>query len=295
MTPFFACGWEDAAIGTHWSPTNGTVALDSTIAGRTGVNAARLDVVSAVLTNLSHSLGAHSAYAVTLRFRMSTVATSNTYSLLRLSGSAFDVQFSLFTDHTIDMIAGGAAGSSLGAISAGVWYTLSFWIDTTTHTGGWSLNGVNQGTPTVSASAGTFSTLVLGASTALSAGTFSLYFDDVLTTLTPADFPFAAGFVDANDVWVNMTSTASFAQAATWDGTATYTAPTTGGGHHALGYMGRLPERRRQEPVADVVTLPEPEPVLITASAAFSQRPATWAAAMTHNDDELVLEMLARA
>ncbi len=98
--------------------------------------------------------------------------------------------------------------------------------------------------------------------------------------------------------WGTLSTTASFAQAAaTWAGTATSTDPVTGGGPSVggLAYMGRLPERRRQEPVTDVVILPEPEPVLITASAAFSQRPATWAAAMTHNDDELVLEMLARA
>ena len=187
------------------------------------------------------------------------------------------------------------------------WVTVDIEIDASAnpHTTNWKINGVAQTSTSAALAANNVVQYYLGGY----AGSSDRWVDNLAVSLTPGDYPIPAGkslWNGSAEVYVpDITSTATFvAPTSTWAATATNTDPVSGGGPSVggLAYIGRLsPKQRRQEPVTDVVALPEPEPepepipepVLIAASAAFSQRPVTWASAMTYNDDELVLEMLA--
>jgi hypothetical protein len=202
VTPYFDCGFEDAAIGTHWDYVNSAV-LDTTITGRTGTNAARMDITSGARCDIGHTMSAHAAYAATLRFRVSALPTSQ-ISIFRHGGAVnYDLWIALETDGKLTFYAGSGSGqASTATISTNTWYTLSWWIDGTAHTAGWSIDGTAQTAPTVRVDNETYNIFYCGNTQSASAGTFSMYVDDILFTLTTGDYPFAAGYVNSSDDWV---------------------------------------------------------------------------------------------
>jgi hypothetical protein len=202
MAVLMTCGLEDATIGTHWNSITGSPALDSSVTGRNGAKAARIDIVSSVMSELGNTLGSHTAYAVTLRFRV-TALPSVDVALIKMGGySYYDLYFNLTTAGKIEMAAGAANSVSTATIAANTWYILSWKIDGTARTAAWSIDGSAQPAVTCQANDEAWGSLRIGNYSSAACGTFSLYIDDVKITDTYSDFPFAAGHVDTSDAWV---------------------------------------------------------------------------------------------
>lgn len=195
-TAVFACGFECATISTHWTPTNAV--FDTTVSGRNGARAARLDFAGTPTTYLQTGVGSGppSSLVVRLRFRMSALPTSIVQFMYLGTTVGAAPTFFLNQLGVLSYNFGNGTGdSATGAIVADRWYTLQFWADGVAKTAGWMLDGVTQPSPANATQQDTFTALNIGKSDGIDHGTYSMYVDDAVISQTLGDYPIADGYV----------------------------------------------------------------------------------------------------
>lgn len=210
-----ACGFECASISTDWNPINGPV-FDSTVEGRNGTNAARIDLSGAVARYIAISTGTggggappYPAPVATTRFRVrfSALPSSN-YAWFYLSTTVGNPPFG-YLDNTGRMqleVGAGGGETAPDVIAPNTWYTIEFTADAVAGTMSWSLDGVPQAaiTPTGSPAVA-FTSLYIGNPLGTDVGTLSIWVDDYVMSQLQSDYPIGSGHVAKNgavEEWV---------------------------------------------------------------------------------------------
>jgi hypothetical protein len=203
ITSAFVCGFECATISTDWS-VYGNAVFDSTVVGRTGTNAARMDVNATTSALLVSGGDTGPIQVARLRFRVSALPTG-AVSIFKFNGAAnYDAAIILWDDGSLEYVAGAGTATSYPSplIVPDQWYTLQFWVDATAHASGWMIDRVAMPTPGAASVDETFNSFYAG-SPATNRGPFSLYVDDVVVSNTLSDYPIPDGYVNASDAWVS--------------------------------------------------------------------------------------------
>jgi hypothetical protein len=197
-TVAFTCGFECATIGTDWSLYgSGTAARDTSIAGRSGLAAARIDVANSTATNyiVAWDAGGNADVAVAqLRFRLSALPTNDTSIICFNGRTYYNANITVASDGETWFSIGGT--NSFGpTIVANQWYVFCFAVDGLNKVGHWSVDGVAYPDPGSPANPEQFNSLRIGKWNAVATGAFSVYVDDVVLSHTAADFPISQGTV----------------------------------------------------------------------------------------------------
>lgn len=225
----FACGIEDALLSTHWGIV-GTASIDSTVAGRTAANAARVDVPnSTTIAYINTSFTASGAVVLKARLRLSAFPTSDT-TLVSFNGVSF-YNGSLWIDGTTHALGFNIGGTdAIGpVIATDTWYVIDLVIDGAGKVGHWMVDGVAQSDPGSPANAETYNNAFFGKRDAITTGAYSVYVDDVVISKIATDYPIPPGVVVGSPEAFAITKsvTGSAAGAGTATGSATI---VTGGG-----------------------------------------------------------------
>lgn len=204
-TPDFACGFEDAAVTTHWSEGGtGPHALDTTVAGLIGAKALRIDYGNdTTLKLVSNTWTARAVSVARFRFRLSALPSASTTRLFKFNGvSVYDPYIYIDASDSRLYFSNGGTNATGPVIAANTWYTVAVAVDGANQLGRWSVDGVAQPDPGAAGSTTTNNGIYLGKTGAVASGAFSVYFEDVAYSGNWSDYPVADGYVNTSDAWV---------------------------------------------------------------------------------------------
>lgn len=207
-TPTFACGFEDAAITTHWSVSGsgtGTESLDTTTF-RSGAKSIRFQPTGSTDRYVYKYFASTQSLAVA-RFSMlfgSLPSPSSDRCTAKINGvTVWNIEvLASPTNHLLIQPNPLGTGSiaDVGLIQTGVWYDIDLWVDGTNMVAGARVNGVDYAFNCPSTTE-TFDGMFFGPMYAGITATNDVYFDDVAYSHTLADYPAHTGYVNTSDAW----------------------------------------------------------------------------------------------
>lgn len=198
MTPIFCCGFECGVVGAagqHWLVNSGTNAF-STSTVRTGARSYRINPTAATSSLSPNTTIFSSTNKLVVRFyiRFTTLPSvttqlfdnSNTGVLFKASDSS--IYAGLIT---------GTTGATGVAVSTGQWYRIDLSIDSSNnpHLTDVQVDGVACGQHSNSSAIYTYGPASVRLGNGLTAATQDTFYDDVIMSVTLADYPIGEGKV----------------------------------------------------------------------------------------------------
>jgi hypothetical protein len=182
---------------TAWGWTSGSASYDTAVT-RNGAYSLKLAPTSAAAYRGAAVSTTSAALVARFAIRLTALPTADT-QLAMLSDQAhfsnlgyLSFRYLTATQKFALGFTGGATISSTSTVQAGSWYVVQIRFDprTTTHTADWRINDVAQTSTSVSGTATSANSFVLGST---AAATFSANYDDLAVSATATDYPFGDG------------------------------------------------------------------------------------------------------
>jgi hypothetical protein len=202
----FVCGFECPTIGTDWE-VHGTAALDTSIAGRNGAAAGRVDIEDSTATDYIinyYDEGTVGLVVVRFRLLISALPTNST-SIFKGNGQSYYDPRVLVNELGVLSCQMGGTYANGPTITPNTWHTVDLFWDGANKVAHWRVDGVAQTDPGAPANADTTNGIYFGKWTPAASGAFSLYVDDVVRSHTAGDYPIPDGTVVEvpPEVWIS--------------------------------------------------------------------------------------------
>lgn len=195
-TPVFCCGFECGqlgSVGQHWTSGTGCSIVTSPV--RTGARSLRQTSTASapglIVPNVTIS-GNHGVARFYVYFK-DALPTSN--CILFQFNSNYQVYFVATDNKIYTRAAAGGDGATGFEVTINTWYLVDLYVNTSTNprTVDAKVNGTALGQASNAIASSALTTAKLGSD---GSNTQDVYFDDVVISLTAADYPLGAGHVD---------------------------------------------------------------------------------------------------
>lgn len=199
-TPVFCCGFECGVSTAHWTLT--ASASFSTTTVRSGARSLRVNPSNAVTgATGSYAFTASSIMVARYYVYFSTLPNVGCYLNSILAGGA-SAAYGAFYDATVGQIFArasvGGNGATGVAVTTGQWYRIDVKVDRTNnpHLVDVSVDGTACGQASHGITGATNITAMNICNPATGSWTGDVYFDDIFVSVTSADYPLGAGYVN---------------------------------------------------------------------------------------------------
>jgi len=203
VTVAFSCGFEDAALTTHWSVSGSSGSGLDTGVYRTGTKSGRVACASSVSDYIGKAHTANGVLALRLAFRFSALPSVTTTFFKGNGVSVWNAEMRVSSAGVLTYAFSGGSGSSSSTgptISANTWYVVDFLCDGTNRVAKWRVNETAYSDPTCPTGAETFDSVLFGNFESSAGGSFNLYIDDFVRSTVVADYPIPNGGSNTSDV-----------------------------------------------------------------------------------------------